>query len=332
MTPMLGVVDSGKLKPKTTIVGIGNGTTGATGGVYSTDGGTIWTGFTIPATTGANIDSTGMYLVYGQGKFVLVPYNQNNFYYSSTGYSSWTSVAAPVAAYKGGAVGYVPSVGFVALSHGSGGNTAYSTNGTSWTAGSGGPNVGISLGYVNGTWFTNRHNDPNGYYSTNLGSTWTNNGSFSGPPYFGTFGFAASNGTTAVFNGQYGSSDTLWTTTTGTSITASTMPSTSSWYGSQCWGYEANIYVASGSTTAAASSTNGTTWTARTRISGGTANLTVYAADTGFVAVSAQSGAGGAVQKSSDGLTWTSLTGSGTGVYCWTLCSAQVRNYSKTAV
>jgi hypothetical protein len=324
--PVLGIFASSFSKrPKTTLVGLGNSTSGN----YSTDGGATWSSFTFPVSTGANVDAPGEYIVYGQNKFVVIPYNQANLYYSSTGYSSWTSVAIPGGTYNGAAVGYVPSVGFVAVSMYSSQRTMNSTNGTSWTAGGTASNVGIALGYVNGTWYTAAHNDTYGYYSTNLGASWTANASWSPAPYFGTFGIGASNGTTSVFTGQYGSSNTLWYTTTGTSVTAGTMPSTANWYGSQCYGYEAGIYVAGNGTTSA-SSTNGTTWTARTGIAG-TGSFTVYAFDTGFIRLPGNT-TSNTIATSTDGITWTTKATGVTLNNFWTLASAQVVNQSKTAV
>jgi hypothetical protein len=307
----------------TTLVGIGN----ATSGNYSTNGGSSWTGFTLPVTSGANVDATGEYLCYGQNKFIYVPYNQANLYYSSTGYSSWTSVAIPGGTYNGAAIGYVPNVGFLSVSMYSSQRTINSTNGTSWSAGATATNVGIALGYVNGTWYTAAHNDTYGYYSTNLGTSWTANASWSPAPYFGTFGFGASNGVTSVFTGQYGSSNTLWYTTTGTTVTAGTMPSTANWYGSQCYGFEAGIFVAGDGATSA-SSTDGTTWTARTGIAN-TGRLTVYAADIGFVRLPANT-TSNSIATSTDGITWTLKASGVTLNNFWTLASAQVVNYSKS--
>jgi hypothetical protein len=314
-----------------TLIAIGSGSTGQTGGIISTDDGSTWTQFNLPVASGANIQASGEYLGYGNGMWVYAPYGQNNFYTSTNG-TSWTSRNAPYAGFNSTFVFYTPSKGQWLIGTMYNLNRyAYSTDGITWSGSTvSNANVQLAGGFVNGNYMIMQHNDPNLNYGSTLGSAFTGNSSGSPSPYFGAGGVGAYNGTTLVFTGNYGSTNNLWYSTNGTSFSLGTMPTTGYWWGTQCYGFEAGVYVASGGGTVGASSTNGTSWTQRTHINiGNTEGLITYGKSVGFAKVQYNAGATSVFSTSPDGITWTAKTSPN--IYAWTIQANQARNYARGA-
>jgi hypothetical protein len=314
----------------TTILAMPQGS--STTGRYSQNAGVTWSNFTMPVASTAQALGAGANITYGNGYFVYTPYGQNNAYYSTTGFSSWTSAALPYTNFQATINLYTPGNGFLCFSMYDSQRSVKSTNGTSWSAG---PTqtqitVGWSQGYVAaaGRWYASAHSDPYGSYTSSWAGTYTSNASFSGSPYFWSSGVAASNGTTALHTANYDTGTQLWYTTTGTSVTLGTLPSTVQ-VGSQIYGSEAGTYLALGSGTVAITSTNGTSWTTRTKPSSVGTSYPVYSKDTGFVAIPYQSTTANTAY-SADGITWT--TGGVLGILGYIQAAGQVLNYSQTTV
>lgn len=310
-----------------TIVVADNGTTSR----YSTDSGVSWTSQTLPASTGIGLWGQNILFSYGNGRFVYIPAGGSGTslaYYSSNGFT-WTSSALGISNFKPSTILYTPGNGFVAQSYLDGSNrTMKSSDGVTWSTGSGqvtGQVLGSGYVASAGRWYYSAHNDPNGYYTSTWAGTVTNNGSFSGSPFFGSFGVAASDGVTAVHTGNNGATTNLWSTTTGTSVTLGTLPDTVL-QGGQVYGAEVGIYLATGTGTKAMTSTNGTSWTNQTKPNVG-ALLLMYSRDTGFVGVL---NGGQTVLTTPDGVTWTTRTN--TGVATQNYIIEQVTNYTKTTV
>lgn len=314
-----------------TLIAIGSGSTGQTGGIISTDNGNTWTQFNLPVTSGANIQASGEYLGFGGGLWVYAPYNQNNFYTSTNG-TSWTSRTAPYTGFNSTFVTYVAPTGrwFIGTMYNSN-RYAYSTDGITWSGSTvSNANVQLAGGYVNGNYIMMQHNDPNLNYGSTLGSAFTSNGSGSPAPYFGAAGVGATNGNVLVFTGNYGSTNNLWYSTNGTSFSLGTMPVSGYWWGSQCYGIDAKTFVASGGGTVGASSLDGINWTQRTHISqGNTEGLITYGSSVGFSKVVYNGGATSVFATSPNGITWTAKTSPN--IYAWTIQANQARNYAKGA-
>ena len=301
-----------------------------TSGKYSQDKGVTWNTFTQPASLNSiQTIGNGAGGVYGNSRFVLTPFGTNNFYYSSTGISSWTTVATPTSSFQSSITSYTPGNGFYAQTMYDSSRTAKSTDGITWTAGgSQGATVGYAAGYVAsvGRWYVSDHNNPVGHYSTTFAGTFTTNPTMSTSPYFGSSGTAASNGTTAVHAGNYFSSVDLWYSTTGINISVLSLPTAVN-IGSQVYGQELGTYLIMGRSTIAYTSTNGTTWTARTTPSSlGADAMGYYSKDTGFMAIPWQSGSANCAY-SNDGITWT--TASVIGQATASQIIGQTPNYSK---
>jgi hypothetical protein len=314
-----------------TLIALGNGSTGQTGGIISTNNGSTWTQFNLPVTSGANVQGSGFYLGYGGGLWVYAPYQQSNFYTSTNG-TSWTARSTPTASFKSSFVNYVAETGrWVVGSMYDSNRYSYSIDGITWS-GSTVSNANVQLGgaYINGKYMFMQHNDPNLNHVSTLGGASTLNSSGSGSPHFGAGGVGATNGNIIVFTGNYSSTNNLWYSTNGTSWTLGTMPATGYWWGSQCYGFDVKTFVASGGGTVGASSLDGINWTQRTHINNAsTEGFITYGSSVGFAKLQNNAGATSVFATSPDGITWTTKTSPN--IYAWTLQADQPRNYAKGA-
>ncbi len=196
---------------------------------------------------------------------------------------------------------------FVAVQNGSN-NTAFSTNGTTWSTGGVLPSSGnwssIAFGTISGTnYFVAIQNGANAAaYSTNNGATWTSStlpssGSWTSVTFYNGVFVAVRSGSNA---GAYSTNGTTWT--------ASTLSSSSSWTdveGGLVGVSSVFVAISSGGTAGAYSVDNGQTWSATGALPGSVDWRSLAFGNNRFFAV-ARGSTTGAI--STNGVTWTLTT------------------------
>ena len=259
--------------------------------IYKESTGTAGWDHVVPGTTiESTLDLTTVYQIEPRIEFTAPTYTASSRTMPSS--SNWTSVA-----FGGGK--------FVAVASG-GTDSAYSSNGTSWTAGGALPASAtwssVDSGVISSTTYhvAVASGGTNAAYSTNGGTSWT----AATLPASVTWTSVAFGGSRFVAVAS-GGTDTAYSTN-GTSWTAGgALPSSTTW-NSVTYGKNKFVAIsgASGASTAAAYSTNGTTWLAATLPA--SANWTSVTYGNGrFVAVA--TGSANAAY-SFDGITWVSAT------------------------
>jgi hypothetical protein len=192
--------------------------------------------------------------------------------------------------------GYAAGGRFVAIR--ADGQTAFSTNGTTWSSGGYIGTAGAWVGYGGGRWVAVITSSNASYYSTDGGATWTAGGNL--PSSTGWFRVKYGNGRWVAVASP--SSAAAYSTDGGVTWLSMTGLPNDIWtdiaYGGGIW-----TAIAFGGTVAA-SSANGTSWTARTLPASASWQRVVYGKNK-FVAIAPGSGSGA---YSLDGITWTAMT------------------------
>ena len=237
-------------------------------------------------------------VAYGNGLWIACGAASTSYSYSTNGSTGWTtgtfSVAMTNVVYGNG---YWVATGGLASSSA---NSLYSTNGTTWTAGTGlTSKLWSGMAYGAGKYLVMSGNTSSSTcaYSTNA-TSWSSMTMPSTQLWYGVaYGLVSGTGywmAVAASNSNPGAYST-----NGTTWTATTMPASAYWYGVA---YGNGVFVATGSGVAIAYSTNGTTWNA----SGTVANAQSVCYGNGyFVAPGASSNTG---NYSVNGTTWTNFT------------------------
>lgn len=196
---------------------------------------------------------------------------------------------------------------FVAIQNGSN-NTAFSTNGTTWSIGGVLPSSGswtsIAYGRISEIdyFVAVQSGGTAAAYSTNNGATWTSStlpssGTWTSVAFYNNVFVSVRSGSTA---GAYSTNGTTWT--------ASTLPSSSSWTdveGGLVGTSSIFLAISSGGTAAAYSVDNGVTWAATGALPGSVDWRSLAFGNNRFFAV-ARGSTTGAI--STNGVTWTLTT------------------------
>jgi hypothetical protein len=280
--------------PPNTFVTIAYGTNSSATSTNGAD----WTSRTMPSIR------NWYALYYANGRFVTAGGGSTVGAYSEDGIT-WTTIAFP-SAKSWSQTGFGNSRWVI---NGQNQPSAYAVstdNGVNWSdASAGGGFAGSSSVFGNGVFVsaeTTANAGVNAWYSSN-GTSWTNGGSLGATAGWGRGYYNASGGGFIITANT--SSNYVSQSTTGTgSWTLRTLPTTANWggclaYGNGVWSYLTN--------TAAASSTDGITWSSRTTPAAiGHTSMWYSASMNLFVAVA---GSSGVAYTSSTGTgSWTSRT------------------------
>jgi hypothetical protein len=182
-----------------------------------------------------------------------------------------------------------------------------STDGITWTAGTIPTSAITTIGYGHGRFvIANNTTTSNQLSHSTNGTTWTNISPVAVTFEIKQFSYDPSSNIMVGVGNRTGSRVSLTRSTDGTTWTTGTMPAlgaiTAITYNSVAHGN--SVFVAVGTSGAAAYSTDGITWTSVTLPTQGTWTGVTYA-DSKFVAVSSNTSSGA---TSTDGITWTART------------------------